>query len=124
MLTVPPSKFFGFLEAGNPSADPFCQSPFYAGSAATLNYELSDAAFRAVIMAKASSNICNGSVQAINEIMLRLFPNRGNCWVQDNGNMTITYTFGFTLTAVEMAIVAVAGVLPQPAGVGVFYAYV
>ena len=117
ILTVTSGKFFGFDEASNVSADPFGQSPFYSGIAATSNYALSDDAFRTLIYAKALANITSGSVIGINAILMTLFAGRGNAWVTDPGNMTITYTFDFQLTAVEAAIVGQSGVLPRPSGV-------
>jgi hypothetical protein len=56
---------------------------FYSGEPLTTNYTLSDEAFLLLIMAKAASNITNGSIPAVNQILLKLFPNRGNCFVQE-----------------------------------------
>lgn len=108
-------EYFGFSEAGD--AFGFGQAPFFSGSILTENFVLSDAAFRVLILAKAASNISDGSIIAINDILLALFPNRGNCYVTDGGDMTMTYTFEFALTPVENAILQVSGVLPTPAGV-------
>ncbi len=106
--------FFGFEEG---DGEPFDQAPFYSGGSATDNYALSDAAYRTLIYAKALSNICDGSMAAINQIMRNLFPGRGNCYCTDGADMTMTYTFDFTLTAVELAVVSQSGVLAKPAGV-------
>ena len=110
-------KYFGFDEATIVSADPFGQSPFYAGNILTTNFNLSDNAYRTLIIAKALANISDGSVKSINQILLSLFPNRGNAYVTDGLNMTMTYSFRFVLTPVELAIVSQSGVLPRPAGV-------
>ena len=56
-----------------------------------------------------------------NAILLALFPNRGDVFVTDDGNMSMTYTFNFALSAVEAAIVTQSGVLPKPSGVAVSY---
>jgi hypothetical protein len=48
---------------------------------------------------------------------MALFPGRGNCYVADNQNMQLTYTFQFALTPPEFAIVQTPGVLPAAAGV-------
>ena len=48
-----------------------------------------------------------------------LFPNRGNAYVADNGDMSMTYTFAFALTAAENAVIRQSGVLPSPSGVSV-----
>lgn len=110
-------KYFGFDEATIISADPFGQSPFYAGSPLTSNFDLSDSAYRTLIIAKALANISDGSIKSINQILLRLFPNRGNAYATDGLNMTMTYTFAFILTPVELAIVSQSGILPRPPGV-------
>lgn len=118
-LTVTTANFFGFAQAA-PTVDTFGPggiSPFFAGIPATNNFLLPDAAFRTLIFAKALANISDGSIPAINQLLLNLFPNRGNCFVTDGGDMTMTYTFLFGLTPVEAAIVASSGVLPKPVGV-------
>lgn len=107
----------GFEEATTANADPFGQSAFYTGAALNNNFLLSDSAFRTLIFAKALSNISDGSIPSINQLLLNLFPHRGNCYVTDDGDMTMTYTFEFGLTPVELAIVEVSGVLPKPVGV-------
>lgn len=117
VLQVPTGKYFGFDEATTASADPFNQSPFYSGAVLTSNFALSDDGFRVLILAKAMSNICNGSIGAINQILLNLFPNRGKCYVTDGEDMTFTYTFEFVLSPLEFAIVSQSGALPKPAGV-------
>lgn len=110
---VSPGDYFGFQEA-LPGSQPFNQSPFYIGTPLTTNYELSDSAFRVLIFAKALSNICDGSIPAINQILMKLFPNRGNAYVVDGLDMTMIYKFEFVLTPVELAIVLQSGVLPKP----------
>jgi len=136
---------FGFNEA-SPGSAPFGQGSFYSGVPVTSNYALSDDAYRLLIMAKAAANITNGSIPAINRILMALFPGRGNAYVQDGagvvdafgfqeaGNeagfnqspfysgadlptMVMTYVFQFALTPVELAIVEQSGVLPKPVGV-------
>lgn len=109
--------YFGYNEATTASAEPFNQGVFFGGGGATDNYPLSDAAYRQLIYAKALSNICDGGMGAINRILRLLFPGRGNCYCTDGANMTMTYTFEFALTAVELAIVSQSGVLAKPAGI-------
>jgi hypothetical protein len=119
VLTISSTKFFGF-EQQAPAVDTFGPggtSPFYVGVSATSNFSLTDSAFRTLIFAKALANICDGSIPAINQILLNLFPGRGDCYVTDGQNMTMTYTFKFALTPVEVAIVSSSGVLPKPVGV-------
>jgi hypothetical protein len=121
ILQVASGIYFGFAEAADVTSEaPFNSGgPFYSGGATTGNFEISDDAYRVLIFAKALANICDGSIPATNQVLLNLFPGRGNAYVTDGGDMTMTYTFAFTpiLTPVEFAIVAQSGVLPRPAGV-------
>lgn len=111
------AQYLGFKE-GLPGSFPFDQAPFFTGdNPITDNFNLSDDAFRILIFAKALANISDGSISSINQLLINLFPNRGNCYVTDGGDMTMTYTFNFVLTPVELAILGQSGVLPKPVGV-------
>jgi len=114
---------FGFAEAGTVSAAPFGFGEFFGGGALTSNNNLSDEAFRLLIFAKAMANITDCSVTSINQIMLSLFPGRGDCHVVDNLNMTMTYVFNFATTPVEKAVIQGSGVLPRPTGVFPLYTF-
>lgn len=109
--------YFGFGESAD--ALSFDEGIFFNGSLLTENFALSDDAYRRLILAKALANICDGSIPAINQILINLFSEYGNCYVTDGGDMTMTYTFGAALSPVDFAIVAQSGVLPRPAGVSV-----
>lgn len=116
-ISIPGSvQFFGFQEAAG-SWTGFNQGGFYSGASLTQNFVLQDADFRKLILAKASGNISSGAIPAVNQILLNLFPGRGNCYVADGLNMSLSYTFFFALTAVELAIVSQLAVLPSAAGV-------
>jgi hypothetical protein len=111
------ATYLGFEEAGS-SWTGFGQGGLYSGAQGlTTNYNLSDADFRRLILAKAAGNISNGSIPALNAILMALFPNRGSVYVADNQNMSLTLTFPFALTPVQLAIVSLSGVLPIPAGI-------
>ena len=151
ILQIPTGAHFGFAEAvGDDGVDGFGQANFYSGSGLTGNYALADDAYRRLIFAKALSNITDGSMKAINQLLLNLFPNRGNTYVQEGypaqgfffgfaealdcqgfgqapffGDaaqpaMAMTYVFRFALTPVEFAIVTQSGALPKPSGVRAF----
>lgn len=107
--------YFGFEEAGD--GEGFGQAPFFSGQPLTSNFDLSDDAYRLLIYAKAQANISDGGIPAINQIMLNLFPGRGDCYVIDNQDMSMVYQFNFALTPSELAIMQSANVLPTPAGV-------
>lgn len=115
VLAIPTGSFFGFEEASVTNAG-FGQQSFFAGQPLTSNYALADSAYRLLLQAQAFANICNNSVPAINQLLLLLFSGRGVCYVADGLNNTLTYTFNFVLSAVEIAIVTNSGVLPRPSG--------
>lgn len=110
------AEYLGFNEASG-SWTGFNQGGFYTGAGTTDNYVLNDEDFRRLILAKAAGNISDGAIPSVNAILMRLFPLRGNAYVVDNQDMSLTYKFEFPLTAVELAIVQQANVLPNPAGV-------
>ena len=116
VLQVQTTQFFGYEEA-LPGSQPYGQAPFFVGETLTSNYSLADDSFRTLIFAKALANITDGSVPSINQILLNLFPGRGNCYVTDGENMTMTFTFDFPLSSAELAIVGQSGVLPVPSGI-------
>jgi len=117
--------FFGFSEAGRYGYISFAESgsagSFWDGSAPVSQpYTLDNDQFRLLILAKAAFNITDCGIPAINAILLALFPGRGNAWVSDGLDMTMTYNFSFVLTAVENAIMEQGGALPRPQGVAAF----
>lgn len=117
-LNIPNSDiYFGFNEAADPDYEPFDSAPFFSGQPTTSNFDLSDTAYRTLIFAKALTNITDGSIPAVNQMLLNLFPSRGNCFVRDNLDMTMTFVFEFSLSDVELAIVQTSGALPKPVGV-------
>ena len=107
---------WGFAQ-GVPSSQPFDQAPFYAGTVDSANYIMSDAAYRAIILIKALSNISNCSMQTQNKILMQMFPGRGNAYVQDLGNMVSQLTFEFPLSVVEISLLTHGGAFFNPTGV-------
>lgn len=117
VLNLPvPGVYFGFSEA-LPGSYPFDEAIFYGGATLTSNFALSDTAFRRLILAKALANISDGSIPSINQILINLFSQYGNCYVVDRNDMSLKYSFGSTLDSVDRAIVTQSGALPKPAGV-------
>lgn len=122
-LTLPGSApYLGFEEAGS-SWTGFGQGGFYSGSGITSNFLLADVDYRRLIFAKMAGNISDCSIPSVNAILLALFPGRGKCYVADGLNMTLTYTFMFALTAVDLAIIQQAGILPNPCGVVINFSH-
>jgi Protein of unknown function (DUF2612) len=107
---------FGFNEPGGDWVG-FGQAPFFSGSPLLSTVTLTDIQFRPIVLAKAATNVWDGSIEGFNAILLALFQGRGTPWVIDNGNMSITLNFPFALTALDTAIIQSSGCLPQPTGV-------
>ena len=84
---------------------------------ATTTYRLADDAYRKLILAKATTNITDATAASINFALTVIFGDRGKCYVQDNGNMTINYVFGFGLSPMDKAILYDTNAIPRPAGV-------
>ncbi|WP_406239190.1 DUF2612 domain-containing protein [Acetobacter orientalis] len=122
VLTLSTDSFFGFAEPQDLTLQPFNAAPWYSGTQTTSNYRLSDEAFRQLINAKALANITDGSITSLNAILMTLFAGQGDVWVADSGTMTLTYTFNFAPSAVQVSLIQSSGVLMRPAGVRVIYA--
>jgi hypothetical protein len=109
---------FGFVNATIPyDWQPFNQGSFYSGGVDTQAYLLPDSVYRTLVLTKALANIVSTTAQNLNTLLRNLFPNRGRCYVVDNGGMSMTFTFEFELSLAEYAILTQSGVLPHPAGV-------
>jgi hypothetical protein len=117
------SQFFGFEEPGGWQGfgGGGSGAPFYSGQALTGNVTLADVDYRRLILAKAASNISDGSIQSTNSILLNLFAGRGTAYVADGLNMTATIHTSFTLNATDTAVLQLPGVIPIPVGVAVSY---
>jgi hypothetical protein len=109
-----PANFFGFEEPQ--SWQGFGQGPFFSGETTGSSFSLADDPYRLLLLAKAASNIWDGSIKQLNQILLNLFQGLGNCFVVDGLDLTMTYTFDFPLSPVNLAIVN-SGVLPRTSGV-------
>ena len=120
ILTVTAASVrFGFsVESGTQDWEPFNTTPFYNGIQSTENYVLSDDAYRVLILAKALANISNCAIPTYNNLLMTLFPDRGNAYVVDLGNMTYELIFEFILQPFEQAIIEQSGVFNAPTGVG------
>jgi hypothetical protein len=121
VVQVPTATAFLGFEQAAPTVKPFDFGIFFAGGngPVTQNYVLTDDAFRTLILAKALANICNGSIPAMNQILINLFAGRGygNVYVTDEQDGTMTITFTNAPSAVDLAIISQSGVFPRPAGV-------
>lgn len=122
-LTVPNTeqKLFGF-EEGN--GEPFNQGTFYNGGSTTVTYTLDDTAYRQLILVKALSNISSCSAASINQQLRNLFPGRGKCYVNDFRDMTMRFTFEFSLESYELAILLQSNAITRPAAVETIISFV
>lgn len=118
VLQVSQTRFFGFNDTSL-DFDPWNVSPFFGGSDLTSNYRLTDEAYRQLILAKAIANITDGSIPSLNQLLQTLFAGQGKAYVTDDGGMTMSYTFEFIPTPVQVAILTNSGVFPNPTGVTV-----
>ncbi|AHK72187.1 hypothetical protein AD931_02335 [Gluconobacter oxydans] len=109
VLQISTTDYFGFSQ-GMPGAETFGSGAFYNGGAVTSNYILSDDAFRRLIFAKAAANIWDGTISALNAILMSLFGNEG------------VLVFEFVPSPVDISIIA-SGILPRPCGVKMNYIF-
>lgn len=108
---------FGFEEQGVGGVFGFNQWPFNTLNTLTPNYILADEDYRRLILVKAFSNIADRSIPTMNAAMLQLFPDRGNVYVADGGDMTAAFVFGFQPTQLDLAILLQSGAFATPSGV-------
>lgn len=120
LLQIPASgQTLGFHNANiPPDWAPFNQGTWFSGANITNAYRLPDDAYRLLILIKALANITATTAPALNKLLRNLFPGRGTVYVRDNGGMSMTFVFQFSLSAAEYAILTLSGVVPHPAGVG------
>lgn len=114
--------YLGFKEqyaqsTQNIGPQPFNSAPMRPSRTDNGIYRLDDDAYRQLILAKAMSNITDGTVPGINRLLSHLFKHRGRCWVVDHLDKTIGFYFDFQLTAIDIAILTNSDVMPRPAGV-------
>ena len=115
VLSVVETPYFSFSNSGGNEV-PSAWYTWYSGEVLNSNFALSDDAFRLLLLAKAASNIWDGSIPGLNAILRMLFPGQV-AYVTDGQDMTMTYTFEFELTPVQASIVMGTNVLPRPNGV-------
>lgn len=117
------NEVFGFFEANSSELDEypmtFNTAPFYAGEMSTNVVRLGDAAYRTLILCKAFSNISLATIPEINKFLRILFSERGNAYIINNRDMTITIAVDFKLEDYEAKILQNYDVMPIPSGVSV-----
>lgn len=117
VVTVHPGEYFGFKTATiNQSWKPFGNGVFYDGNSGGQSYNLTDAAFRTLILTKAFTNISDLTTFNLNKMLQQIFQGRGRCYVKDMGGMEIQYVFEFPLEPWERGIFN-SDAVPSPGGV-------
>ena len=104
---------------GTSSGSAFDVGVFFDGATSTQTYALLDDQYRTLLYAKALANICRTSIPLLNQLLMTLFAGYGDSYVEDNGNMAMTFYLGWTPTAIQLAILEQSGVVPHPTGVAV-----
>jgi hypothetical protein len=141
---INPAPYFGFKESRRRSAS---TKPRSTRGSSTPRIS-SSTTFRTatLILTKAFANISQCSIPMLNQMLMTLFPHRGNAYVTEGSTfgpwfgfkeatdavgfnqapfysgqlfprMVMSYTFEFQLSPLELAIVQYSGVLPKPTGV-------
>lgn len=107
----PEGEYFGFEDGFYP----FNERPFSAAGAEGDAWELSDDAYRGLILIKAMSNIIYATAPNINALMRAVF--QKPCYFLITGHMKAQYVFEFHLSQFEHHIVYNTDILPRPCGV-------
>ncbi|MGJ8524357.1 hypothetical protein LMG33818_000065 [Halomonadaceae bacterium LMG 33818] len=119
--------WFGFSEAllsyetaNDPT--PFDNASFYNdGEDRGGSVVLPDAYYRKALMMKAMANITDCTAPSLNRMLMYVFGDSGEAWVEHDGPMQMSYHFAFTPTSVELALIQNSDILPQPAGCRIAY---
>lgn len=109
----PSGEYFGFDDGFYP----FNERPFSAPGSGTDTWELSNDAYRTLILLKALANIIYASAPNINALMRSMFSKPCYCLI--TGHMQMRYVFEFELSAHEHFLVFSTDILPRPCGVDI-----
>lgn len=82
------------------------------------NFEVEDAAYRALIMWKAAANISTADAAALNKLLNILFPGR-NCYVLETGVMALRVVTEFAIESFYRSFFLQYGLIAKGAGVEV-----
>ena len=113
---IQPREYFWWHEATT-SAHSWGNRPWFRSRGIIENnYVLTDEAYRLLILTKAMANIADGTIPTYNRMLMLMFPGRGNVYVIDNFDMTVTINFTLGLSKYERAIIEQSGAFPPPCG--------
>ena len=117
VIPVPTGLGWAEFEEQGLGSDAFGTLPLYSGGTAINNYALDDTSYRRCIFAKAFANISRTSIPNYNKLLMMLFPNRGNAYMNDTGSMTMQAYFTFLLEPFEVTLLKQSGIVQPPTGV-------
>lgn len=109
----PEGEYFGFEEGFYP----FNQRPFSGAGSASDSWELTNDAYRELILLKALANIIYATAPNINSLLRAMFDRSAYCLI--TGHMQMRYVFEFTLSPYQRYLVYNTDILPRPCGVDV-----
>lgn len=94
---------------------PFNERPFSAPGTGSDAWELTNDAYRELILMKALSNIVYATAPNINALMRAMFDRPAYCLI--TGHMKMRYVFEFDLSPYQYHLVYNTDILPRPCGV-------
>lgn len=109
----PQGEYLGFADGFYP----FDERPFSAPGSGSDTWELSNDAFRELILLKALSNIVYATAPNINALMRSMFDRPCYCLI--TGHMQMRYVFEFELSPYQRHLVYNTDILPRPCGVDI-----
>ena len=107
----PEGEYLGFTDGFYP----FNERPFSAPGSDNDTWELTNDAYRELILFKALSNIVYATAPNITALMQAMF--KKPCYCLITGPMKMRYVFEFGLSPFQKHIVYNTGILPRPCGV-------
>lgn len=110
-LANPEGEYFGFSDGFYP----FGERPFSNAGDPSQTWDLSNHAFRELILIKAMANIVYATAPNINALLRAIFDRPAYFLI--TGHMKARYVFEFSLTPWQHHLVYNTGILPRPCGV-------
>lgn len=107
----PEGEYFGFEDGFYP----FNERPFSGAGSESDAWELTNDAYRELILLKALSNIIYATAPNINTLMKAIFNDVAYCLI--TGHMQMRYVFEFDLSPYQRYLVYNTDILPRPCGV-------
>lgn len=99
-------------------------NPEYTNLNDGTTHVLTDEEMRLVVKLRAFASCWDGTTYVLNAFMRKLYRDRGNMFVRDDGDMQMYYVFFFQLPSWELSLYNDYDVLPRNAGVRAHAQYV